>query len=285
MNYFEFYPGDYLRDTTSLNLTEHGAYLRLLIAYYSKEKPLPAEHKELYQISCAISAADKAATRKVADEFFPVAVDGFRHKNRVDEEIAKAQKRIKTAQENGAKGGRKSNRLGNPPGKPTGSPAGASVGNPTGTQRGTRSGEALHTPHVIHQTPEDQEPKSRSEPDMLERFNGERERDGTPPLTPADVCVALRTLDVAKLVPGYAPLYGAIREGAKLERFVKAAKAVRADQRNLAYIVGKVRGELADERAAADAQQHLEQKNRAVGEQWATQGHDESEEDEDRATF
>jgi len=279
MNYFEFWCGDYLRDTTSLNLTEHGAYLRLLIAYYSKEKPLPSEYKELYQISCAISAADKAATRKVADEFFPVSADGFRHKNRVDEEIAKAQKRIKIAQENGSKGGRKQNPSGNPPGNP--------VGTSTRTQRGargpTRSGEALHTPHAIHQTPEDQEQQSRSELDSFENTGSEGRGRAVPP-SPADVCAALKALGVTRISSSYAPLHEAIREGVTLERFVKTARSVKAGQRRLEYIVATARGQHADARANGDAQQQLEQKNRDIGQQWAAEADCESE-DEDHATF
>ena len=277
MNYFEFWCGDYLRDTTSLNLTEHGAYLRLLIAYYSKEQPLPSEHKNLYQITCAISASDKAATRKVADEFFPVAADGFRHKNRVDEEIAKAQKRIKIAQENGTKGGRKPN----PAGNPSGSPAGSSRKTQRGARRPPQPGEALHTPHAIHQTPEEQELTSRSEPDTAVNPNTEGNGDGAPLPTPVEVCVALKALGVVRIATSYAPLHEAIREGVTMDRFVKAAKTVRADQRTLEYIVGTARGQLADERAAAEAQQRLGQKNRDIGQQWAAQSDEAGEEDDD----
>lgn len=94
MNYFELYPGDYLRDTTRLTLIEHGAYLRLLMAYYAEETPLPAEYSELHVIVSAVSAADKAAVKKVADRFFPVGDDGVRRNGRADEEIAKAAERM-----------------------------------------------------------------------------------------------------------------------------------------------------------------------------------------------
>lgn len=99
MNYFELYPGDYLRDTTRLNLTEHGAYLRLLMTYYAEEEPLPADLDELYVIAGAIKPADKEAVRKVADRFFPVGKDGQRHNGRADEEIAKAAERMEGADE------------------------------------------------------------------------------------------------------------------------------------------------------------------------------------------
>lgn len=143
MNYFELYPGDYLRDTTRLGLIEHGSYLRLLMAYYAEEQPLPADESELFVIVSAVSAADKAAVRKVAARFFPVGPDGLRRNARADQEIAKAQKRIATARENGAKHKPTSN----PPGNPPGIPAGKPEGNPETTQRDTHSGEALHMPH------------------------------------------------------------------------------------------------------------------------------------------
>lgn len=105
LNYFELYPGDYLRDTTRLTLVEHGAYLRLLMAYYAEEQPLPSDDTELFVIVCAITPVDKAAVKRVADRFFPILADGMRHNMRADAEIDKAQRRIATARENGRKGG------------------------------------------------------------------------------------------------------------------------------------------------------------------------------------
>ncbi len=102
INYFEFYPGDYLRDTTRLTLAEHGAYLRLMLAYYSDEQPLPAEKEELFRIVCAQNSAEKQAVLKVANLFFPVTRDGNRHNARADQEIAKCGTRMD------AKGDRKS---------------------------------------------------------------------------------------------------------------------------------------------------------------------------------
>jgi len=41
MIYFEMFPGDYLKDTTRLSLTDHGVYFKLMLAYYSEEQALP----------------------------------------------------------------------------------------------------------------------------------------------------------------------------------------------------------------------------------------------------
>jgi len=136
MNYFEFYPGDYLRDTTRLSLTEHGAYLRLMCAYYSEETPLPADANELFIVCAAITPADRDAVLKVADRFFPIAADGFRRSSRADSEIAKAQKRIRIARENGAKR------------KPTGIPSGLPAGYPTKVPAGIPALVKLSTRHT-----------------------------------------------------------------------------------------------------------------------------------------
>ncbi len=94
INYFEFYPGDYRRDTSHLPLAEHGAYLMLMMAYYSTETPLPADSSALYRIAGAMTAGEQKAVRSVADQFFPVGEDGLRHSRRIDSEITKAAGRM-----------------------------------------------------------------------------------------------------------------------------------------------------------------------------------------------
>lgn len=162
MNYFELYPGDYLRDTSRLSMLEHGAYLRLLMAYYSEESPLPADLGELCTIAVATTPADRRAVAKVAERYFPIGADGMRHNGRADIEIEKAQRRIETARQNGSKGGRKPKPNGNPPGNPAGNPMGSSRGNPERTQRGTHSGEALHTPHATREAEAEKPTELRS---------------------------------------------------------------------------------------------------------------------------
>lgn len=112
MNYYLRYMGDYQRDTASLSLLEHGAFSMLLDAYYSNEKPLPKHHETLYRICRAVSATERHAVVRVADQFFPIAEDDLRHNERADREIVKARRKIEIAQQNGRTGGR--------PKKPTG---------------------------------------------------------------------------------------------------------------------------------------------------------------------
>lgn len=94
MNYFELYPGDYQRDTGHLSLTEHGAFLLLLCAYYGSEKPIPAQNDALFRITKAMNSAEKKAALSVANEFFPVGEDGLRHNARADAELEKAAGRM-----------------------------------------------------------------------------------------------------------------------------------------------------------------------------------------------
>jgi uncharacterized protein YdaU (DUF1376 family) len=130
MNYFELYPGDYLKATQRLTLLEHGVYLRLLMAYYGEEAPLPADQSELNVMVGAMTATDRAAVVKVAERFFPVGEDGLRHNDRADAEIEKAQRRIQAARRNGSKGGRKPNPEGTQK-EPSGLANGLPSGEPT----------------------------------------------------------------------------------------------------------------------------------------------------------
>jgi uncharacterized protein YdaU (DUF1376 family) len=94
VNYFELYPGDYLRDTAHLSLAEHGAYLLLLSAYYAEERPLPAGYDSLDRIARAMTSPEKKSVRAVADRYFPIGDDGLRHNDRADAEIQKAGHRM-----------------------------------------------------------------------------------------------------------------------------------------------------------------------------------------------
>lgn len=110
MNYYRRYCGDYAAATPHLTLLEHGAYVLMLDAYYTSERPLPASYDLLYRICRAQTPPEKKAVRQVAEEFFPVSQDGeFRHNPRADKELAiaipKMAKLREVARENGKKGG------------------------------------------------------------------------------------------------------------------------------------------------------------------------------------
>lgn len=103
MNYYERHLGDFVRDTAHLSMLEDGAYNRLLDRYYATEAGIPDAQK--YRVARAHTKEEKQAVDTVLGEFFFLA-DGVWTKNRVEKEIAKAQGRIKAAQDNGKRGGR-----------------------------------------------------------------------------------------------------------------------------------------------------------------------------------
>lgn len=107
MNYYRRYLGDYMKDTMHLSVMEHGAYGLLLDGYYATEKPLPADYESLYRVARAMTKAEQAAVRSVADQFFKVGPDGLRHNPRADEEIAIAQATIEKQRESGVNSGGK----------------------------------------------------------------------------------------------------------------------------------------------------------------------------------
>lgn len=150
MNYYRRYVGDYLKDTSRLSVTEHGAYGLLLDYYYSEERPLPKDREEIYTMIRAMRPADRAAVDKILERYFELREDGY-HNGRADEELAKAAPIIEAARKNGRKGGRRPNPSGNPVGSgydnPAGYPAGYNGGDPTGLEAGQ------HPPSSNHHTP------------------------------------------------------------------------------------------------------------------------------------
>ena len=97
---FPFHIGDYLRDTRGLSLAEHGAYLMLMLEYYAKGGPLPAEPKTLYRICGARTARERQAVDQVLAQFFTngdglvrnprcdLELDGYRERRRKSQDSA-----------------------------------------------------------------------------------------------------------------------------------------------------------------------------------------------------
>lgn len=105
--WFPFYIGDYLKDTQELSPVEHGMYLKLMLWYYNKAKPIP--HAKRYAIAGANADANASGLLNGCDasggdiytlcdylleEFF-VRDGNFWHHNRIDGEI---EKRIKISE-------------------------------------------------------------------------------------------------------------------------------------------------------------------------------------------
>lgn len=141
MNYYERHLGDYAKDTGHLSPLEHGVYNLLLDRYYSTESGIPND--QIYRVARANSKDEKAAVDAVLREFFRLK-RGVWIKGRVEEEIAKAQKKMKAAQENGRKGGRPSK----PKTETQEKPSGFTLGFKNKTQT-----KAHQPPDTNHQTP------------------------------------------------------------------------------------------------------------------------------------
>lgn len=199
MNYFELYPGDYLRDTGELSLSQHGAYLLLMASYYSTENGLPSDRVGLFRIARAMSKDEQAATIFVAERFFTKAEDGRLRSERIDEDIQKAKARIESARVNGSKGGRPPKAKANQnetQQKPTGFLSGSDPLKPNETQK------------KAHQTPD---PISNSEREM-------------PASTPAgEAGRALRSAGCSTLNLSNPDFLAALEEGVTPDEFTAAA--------------------------------------------------------------
>lgn len=239
MNYFELYGGDYLRDTAELTLAEHGAYLKLLIRYYSTEKPLPADLAALHRICAAMDECERAAVDLVADRFFPVADNGLRHKNRCDEEIEKAQARIEAARDNGKKGGRPRK---NPEGTQR-KPSGIADRNPDGTQI-KPSDKALHAPHASSITEPIGQTGGDAAADSVGQFEGHANPQQTPnPVAAFAVALNGKGFACTSLNPD---LVAYVRAGGTVDHLLQVAAMPDCAGKKATYPIRVARRELAE---------------------------------------
>lgn len=90
------YWGDYLKDTSHLSTTEHGAYLLLIGHYWSSGQPLPDDDAQLRRIAKVEGGAQWKRLRPVLAAFFHVGAGLWRH-GRIEGELSEASKRSKKA--------------------------------------------------------------------------------------------------------------------------------------------------------------------------------------------
>ena len=144
INYYERHIGDYYRDAWQLSMLEHGAYTLLMDRYYLDESGI--QDAQRYDLTGARSEVEQAAIDKVLARFFRL-IDGVWIKNRVEEEIAHAKRRIEAARANGGKGGRPRKQPNPIPTQTQEKPSGLLVGSDPLTQS-----KAHHTPDTNHQS-------------------------------------------------------------------------------------------------------------------------------------
>ncbi len=104
VNFVKLYVGDYMRDTGTLTVAEHGAYLLMLLHHYGTEKPLP-KGRELHRLVRAETKAERDAVDSVASRFWAETPDGWVN-GRASKEMEKANHQREVNRTVGKLGGR-----------------------------------------------------------------------------------------------------------------------------------------------------------------------------------
>jgi uncharacterized protein YdaU (DUF1376 family) len=277
LNYYERYCGDYQRDTAHLSLAEHGAYTMLLDAYFSMEKPLPKDLPSLYRVCRAMTRVEQQAVKAVVEQFFPVSeMDGLRHNQRADREIAKARPKIEAARINGRKGGRPAKAIpqgslpealpsGLTPVKTQHIPEGLSLGihgmasgispainRETPDEAGGKALQHQHQhQHQCHKSTEqgilsdimaDRAIPSFADIEMNPRSFETKSERSVQPGTSGTFCQALQQLGIAGCNPHHPTFLALLKAGATEVEFLEAAKSALArGKTSFAYVVGTVK--------------------------------------------
>jgi uncharacterized protein YdaU (DUF1376 family) len=87
VNYYQHHIGDYAEATLHLTFVEDAAYSRCIRKYYSTEKPLPTDLKQVQRLVGARTKEEKSAVATVLEEFFILESDGW-HNKRCDFDLA-----------------------------------------------------------------------------------------------------------------------------------------------------------------------------------------------------
>lgn len=103
--YMPLYIGDYLTDAAHLTVSEHGAYLLLIMNYWQRGEALPADDRKLAGIA-KMSRDEWSECRDLIREFFEER-DGLLHHGRIDSELLKAKE--KSAKARGSANARHAN--------------------------------------------------------------------------------------------------------------------------------------------------------------------------------
>lgn len=101
--YLPLFTGDYLRDTQHLSMSEHGAFLKLLMFCWDQKGPAPLDERKLCGIVNARSGDEVEALRRVLSEFFVRMEDGFYNK-RMQREVERSEVLSRSRSDAGRKG-------------------------------------------------------------------------------------------------------------------------------------------------------------------------------------
>ena len=104
MNFAKLYIGDYLRDTGTLTLAQHGAYMLMLLEFYATERPLPTG-RDLHRLLRAETKIEREAIDFVAGKFWQSEEAGLVNQRGM-KEIERAAHQRSVNQSIGKLGGR-----------------------------------------------------------------------------------------------------------------------------------------------------------------------------------
>jgi uncharacterized protein YdaU (DUF1376 family) len=97
--FMPLYVADYLADAAHLSTVEHGAYLLLIMNYWQRGKPLPADDARLARIA-RLPLTEWDAIRDTLAEFF-IEVDGEWTHKRVEQELGAVRQKSEQAKNAG----------------------------------------------------------------------------------------------------------------------------------------------------------------------------------------
>jgi uncharacterized protein YdaU (DUF1376 family) len=218
LNYYERHLGDYAKDTAHLTMIEHGAYGILLDRYYATECGIPAE--QVHRLARARTREEKQAVDSVLSDFFEL-VDGVWMNHRAEEEIAKAQTKIKAAQENGKRGGRPRKNPSETDEKPTG----FLMGSENETQ-----------------------PKAHQAPDTRHQIKPIASADGiSTSVTPAGtVCARLKAEGIQGVIPQHPRLLKLLEDGLTVDEIASIGPEAKTKGKGFAWILAAAEGRRRD---------------------------------------
>lgn len=104
VNFAKLYIGDYLRDTGTLTLAQHGAYMLMLLEFYATERPLPTG-RDLHRLLRAETKIEREAIDFVAGKFWQSEEAGLVNQRGM-KEIERAAHQRSVNQSIGKLGGR-----------------------------------------------------------------------------------------------------------------------------------------------------------------------------------
>jgi uncharacterized protein YdaU (DUF1376 family) len=275
MNYYPFHIGDYASATRHLSWDEDAAYRRLLDTYYTTEKPLPLEMRQIYRLVVATTDAQREAVRVVLEEFFEKTDEGWVNRRAETEILSMREKQEKQRErvnkrwekyresQRSAPGDTEvytadshENVIGNTAVQkpdtavsekrtdvipPTPTPTPIPIKTPH-TPCSPKGGRTVARKPASARVGDSGHDPGKSDPDP------ERPPDDPPPkpTQTGEICVAVRAEGVPDANPQHPKLLALIAAGAEIGEFVDAARAARARGKNFAYLLGIVEGRRRD---------------------------------------